>query len=61
MELERQMARVIINISSLGDQYDPGEDWVEDVRTFSGAAGYAESVTTGSVTQITPYARWPRR
>ena len=55
MILERQMARVIVNISGFGDQYANNQQSVSNVRIYSQASAIADNNPTGSSTAITPY------
>ena len=56
LELERQMARVIVTISGFNDQYASDKKTVSNVRIYSKASGIADGAATGSVTAVTPYA-----
>ena len=57
MQLERKMARVIVNISGFGSQYHDDEKTVSNVRIYSEASGIADGNPTGSSTAIQPYAQ----
>ena len=57
MQLERQMARVIVRISGFGSQYDDDEKTVSNVSIYSEASGIADGNPTGSSTEIQPYAQ----
>ena len=55
MQLERQMARVIVNIQGFGDQYAADKRTVSSVRINSRYSGIEDSNPTGSPKEITPY------
>lgn len=57
MQLERQMARVIVRISGFGSQYRDDQKTVSNVRIYSEASGIADGNPTGSSTAIQPYAQ----
>ena len=57
MQLERKMARVIVRISDFGSQYDDDEKTVSNVSIYSEASGIADGNSTGSSTEIQPYAQ----
>lgn len=57
MQLERQMARVIVRISGFGSQYRDDQKTVDNVRIYSEASGIADGNPTGSSTEIQPYAQ----
>lgn len=57
MQLERQMARVIVRISGFGSQYRDDQKTVSNVRIYSEASGIADGNPTGSSTEIQPYAQ----
>ena len=57
MQLERKMARVIVRISGFGSQYDDDEKTVSNVSIYSEASGIENGNSTGSSTEITPYAQ----
>ncbi|UKK72109.1 Ig-like domain-containing protein [Segatella bryantii] len=57
MQLERKMARVIVRISGFGSQYDDDEKTVSNVSIYSEASGIEDGNSTGSSTEITPYAQ----
>ena len=57
MQLERQMARVIVRISGFGSQYRDDQKTVSNVRIYSQARGIANGNPTGSSTEINPYAQ----
>ena len=57
MQLERQMARVIVRISGFGSQYTDENKTVSNVSIYSEASGIADGNPTGSSTEIQPYAQ----
>jgi len=57
MQLERQMARVIVKIASFGDQYTDEDEYVKNVRINSQYSAIADGNGTGDVTAVTPYAQ----
>ncbi|OYP55274.1 fimbrillin family protein [Segatella bryantii] len=57
MQLERKMARVIVRISGFGSQYDDDEKTVSNVSIYSEASGIEDGNSTGSSTEIQPYAQ----
>ena len=57
MQLERQMARVIVKIASFGSQYYDDQKTVSNVSIYSEASGIADGNPTGSSTEIQPYAQ----
>ena len=57
MQLERQMARVIVRISGFGSQYRDDQKTVSNVSIYSEARGIADGNPTGSSTQIQPYVQ----
>ena len=57
LNLERKMARVIVNIAGFTDQYDNDEKTVSNVRIYSEASGIEYDNPTGSSTEIQPYAQ----
>ena len=57
MQLERKMARVIVNIAGFGSQYRDDQKTVSNVRIYSEASGIADGNPTGSSTEIQPYAQ----
>jgi len=57
LNLERKMARVIVNIAGFGSQYFDDQKTVSNVRIYSEASGIADGNPTGSSTEIQPYAQ----
>jgi len=57
MQLERKMARVIVRISGFGSQYRDDQKTVSNVSIYSEASGIENGNSTGSSTEITPYAQ----
>ena len=52
LAFERKMARVIVNITGFGEQYDEAEKKVSDVKIVSGK----ESLSGTTATAVTPFA-----
>ena len=55
--LERKMARVIVNIYGFGSQYRDDQKTVSNVRIYSESSGIEGGNSTGSSTEIQPYAQ----
>ena len=55
LAFERKMARVIVNITGFGEQYDEAEKKVSDVKIVSGK----ESLSGTTATAVTPFANGP--
>ena len=57
LSLERKTARVIVRIAGFTDQYIDDDKTVDNVRIYSEAGGIADGNTTGSSTELQPYAQ----